>query len=148
METRGIAYEKSAGAVIFYQDTSKLLFLLLRYGKGHWDFPKGHIEDQEDEKDTVRREVREETGIEDIEILPDFRKTIQYKYRKDKLLVRKEVVFYLGRAKTLNVVLSPEHRDYAWLSYERALERLTFETARQTLIDAHKALAAKLGLQT
>lgn len=140
--------ERSAGAVIFYADSSGVEYLLLRYGKGHWDFPKGHIENKEAEMDTVKREVREETGLTDIEIMPGFRRTIGYMYRKNRTLVRKEVIFYLGRTRTKSVVLSHEHRDYAWLGYEKALERLTFETAKKTLMDAHKLLSSRPLLQT
>lgn len=144
----GRMVERSAGAVIFYLDNSGIEYLLLRYGKGHWDFPKGHIEDKEGELDTVKREVREETGLTDLEIMPGFRRIISYMYRKNRMLVWKEVVFYLGRTKSKSVVLSNEHRDYAWLGYEKALDRLTFDTARKTLIEAHKLLSNNPLLQT
>ena len=53
------------------------VYLLLRYPsvkpkKEYWDLPKGHMEKGEQEKDTVVREVREETGLEDIEIFDGF----------------------------------------------------------------------------
>jgi bis(5'-nucleosidyl)-tetraphosphatase len=140
--------ERSAGAVIFYVDPSGIEYLLLRYGKGHWDFPKGHIEDNEGELDTVVREVREETGLTDVVILPGFRRIVGYMYRKNRMLVRKEVVFYLGRTRTKSVVLSSEHRDYVWLAYEKALERLTFDTAKKTLMEAHRLLSSNPTLQT
>jgi 8-oxo-dGTP pyrophosphatase MutT (NUDIX family) len=42
-----------------------------KYGAGHWDFPKGHIEKNENEMAAVLREVKEETGIANIEIIND-----------------------------------------------------------------------------
>ena len=132
-------FERSAGAVLFYRDLV-IEYLLLRYGAGHWDFPKGEIEPGEGELETVRREVWEETGIRDIEIIPGFRKKIHYYYRKSGQLVRKTVVFYLARAPTKEVTLSYEHTGYVWLDYENALRRLTFKTAKETLREAHEFL--------
>jgi len=131
--------ETSAGAVLFYAD--KLIeYLLLHYEAGHWDFPKGAIEPGESEIDTVRREVWEETGIRDIEIIPGFRKVIQYFYRKSSQLVRKTVIFYLARSPTKEVTISYEHVGYVWLDYDNALRKLTFKTAKDTLMEAHNFL--------
>ena len=38
---------------------------------GAWLFPKGHPEDGEDDEATARREVAEETGLSDLELLGD-----------------------------------------------------------------------------
>lgn len=131
--------EISAGAVLFYMDEN-IEYLLLHYEAGHWDFPKGAIEAGESELETVKREVWEETGIKEIEILPGFRKTIQYFYRKSKQLVRKTVIFYLARTFTREVTLSYEHVGYMWLDYENAMKKLTYKTAKDTLKEAHEFL--------
>ncbi|MCL7402352.1 MAG: NUDIX domain-containing protein [Thaumarchaeota archaeon] len=133
--------QRSAGAVVFYLSESVIEYLLLHYEAGHWDFPKGAIEEGENELDTVRREVWEETGINNIEIVKDFRKEIEYFYRKLGELVRKRVVFYLARSNTKEVRLSYEHRGYIWLDYPKAMRKLTFRTARNVLEAAHTYLA-------
>ena len=81
--------EKSAGAVIFNKEDGKIYYLLLHYGKaspagggGHWDFSKGHPEEGEEEEETVKREVEEETGIKDIKIIDGFKEYIKYFFRK------------------------------------------------------------------
>ncbi|MCD6236174.1 MAG: NUDIX domain-containing protein [Thaumarchaeota archaeon] len=131
--------ETSAGAVLFYSN-ELIEYLLLHYEAGHWDFPKGAIEPGESELDTVRREVWEETGIKDIEIIPGFRRVIRYFYRKSRQLVRKTVILYLARSPTKDVTLSYEHVGYIWLDYENALRKLTFKTAKDTLREAHSFL--------
>jgi 8-oxo-dGTP pyrophosphatase MutT (NUDIX family) len=108
-------------------------YLLLHYTAGHWDFPKGNIEAGETEKQAATREIREETGITDIEFLDGFRMKIEYKYRHDKRLVQKEVVLFLARTRTRQVTLSHEHIGFAWRKYDDAMEQLTYPNATNLL---------------
>ena len=58
--------ETSCGVVLVNFGT----VLLLQYPQGHWDFPKGHVEDTDtDKKSTAARELREETGISEISFI-------------------------------------------------------------------------------
>ena len=130
--------EISAGAVIFRRADSKPVYLLLHYGSGHWDFVKGHIEDEEDEVSTVKREAAEETGITDPEVIPEFKERIRYFFKRGKTVVYKEVIFYLAETKQEKVKLSHEHIGHIWLNYEDALRQLTFENARNVLKKSHE----------
>jgi len=132
--------KKSAGAVIFNETLGERYYLLLLYDAGHWDFPKGGIEQGESELDAVIREVREETGITDLKLIEGFRQTISYQFKSTEGEINKTVVFYLGNTSTFKVTLSHEHRAYAWLKFEDALEQLTFDTARSVLKVAHRFL--------
>ena len=132
--------EKSAGAVTFYKEGSNIEFLLLHYGKGHWGFPKGHIEANESEEQAMLRELEEETGISDAKIIPNFREHITYFFMENGKKIRKHVVFFLVESKTKEVKLSFEHTDYAWLPYEKAIETLTFGNARKVLKKAYDFL--------
>ena len=132
--------ERSAGAVIFNENDGLTNFLLLNYPEGHWDFPKGNIETGELPLDTVRREVSEETGINNIRIFPSFKKKIVYYYRRNAGLVHKEVIYFLARTLTLDVTLSHEHTNYLWLDLEKALNKVTYRNSKSTLKDASKFL--------
>jgi bis(5'-nucleosidyl)-tetraphosphatase len=148
-----LAYEVSVGAVIFRKtDEGKIEYLLLRYPHGHWDYVKGHIEKGETQEDTLRRETLEESGLKDIEIVKGFRKYTRYYYtaKGTELIKRKKnnkgiwiyktVYFYLAQSHTFDVLISDEHIGYAWLSYEEASKKLTFEAARTILTQAQAFL--------
>ncbi len=132
--------EKSCGAVVFSTEDSKTKFLLLNYEAGHWDFVKGNVEPNESEKETVIRELREETGISDAQFVEGFKETIVYFYRRQGITVRKEVVFFLIEAYTEKVEISFEHVGYTWLDYQHAMEKLTFKNAKDVLQKAHDFL--------
>lgn len=133
--------EKSAGAVIFRKNDG-IKYLLLHYAGGHWDFVKGNVEEGEEEKATVAREIKEETGIEDINFIEDFKESINHFYKREKRLIYKEVVFYLVETSSAEgVKLSYEHVGYEWLGYEEAVQRLTYRNARNVLEKAHELLS-------
>lgn len=125
--------ERSAGAVLFSETNSGKIFLLLNYPSGHWDFVKGNIEEGETLKQTVVREIREETGIIDVEFIDGFEEKIEYHYQHDGDLVHKEVVFFLAKTKTIDVKISHEHLGFAWLSFDDALKKLTYKNAKNIM---------------
>ena len=131
--------EKSCGAIVFVKNV-EVNYLLLHYEAGHWDFVKGNVEPSESERDTVIRELREETGIVDAQFIDDFKEKIEYFYRRQGTTIHKEVVFFLIEARTEKVELSYEHVGYDWLDYQRAMEKLTFKNAKDMLQNAHEFL--------
>jgi bis(5'-nucleosidyl)-tetraphosphatase len=136
--------ERSAGAVIFsIKETKSISYLLLQYGAGHWDFPKGNIEDSEDESQAACREIREETGIENVEFLDGYKGKVEYYYRREHELVHKEVVFFLAKSDSQKVILSNEHIAYLWNNYDNALAKLTYKSAKDILVQAQNFLKAK-----
>ena len=130
--------EKSSGAIIFRKDKGERLYLLLHYEWGHWDFPKGHIEKGESLEETARREVKEETGIEDVEFVKGFKETIKYFYKRDNKNFVKTVVFFLAKTETKQVKISYEHKGFKWLPYDKALQQITFDNAKKILKKANQ----------
>lgn len=139
--------EKSVGAIVFRKEGDQTYYLLLHYLSGHWEFPKGHIEEGEDEITTAEREVEEETGLKDLRIIEGFREYRKYSFRSKYNLSEEEkkkapwifklVFFYLAETKTKEIKISSEHQGYKWLPYEEAFKRLTFKNAREILKKAN-----------
>ena len=141
--------EKSAGAVIFRKEGNKIYYLLLHYPRGarkpkpYWDLPKGHIEKGEKELDTVKREVREETGLKDIKFIENFKERIEYFFRREEKNISKFVTFYLAGTKEKDVKISSEHVGFMWLLYEKAMGKLTFKNAQKILQKANDFVSAE-----
>jgi 8-oxo-dGTP pyrophosphatase MutT (NUDIX family) len=131
--------EKSCGIVIFREENFRL-YLLLKYSNNYWGFAKGHVEEKENEIETALRETLEETGISDIKIVEGFRSSISYFFKKSGELILKESVFFLGKTSQKEVKLSSEHLDFAWLPYEQAREKLTYENTKKVLDEAEEFL--------
>ena len=136
--------ERSAGAVVFRRDGWPPFFLLLKYPAGHWDLPKGNIEEGEEPVDTTIREVREETGITDLEVIPGFKEEIEYFYRRDGKKVHKTVVFFLAETRTKEVTISFEHQAYGWFEFDEALKTVTYPNAKRLIKEGEEFIAAGL----
>ncbi|MBA4719008.1 MAG: NUDIX domain-containing protein [Nitrosopumilus sp.] len=136
--------ETSAGIVLFRKEGSKILFLLLHYPSGHWDFVKGKMEKGESTHETAIREAKEETGITDITFLENFEEWIKYEFQYQGELIRKKVVFFLAETKTKEVMISHEHLDYTWMDYNTSMEKTTFDNAKTVLTRAQVLLTKTL----
>jgi len=132
--------ETSAGIVLFRTEDKKILFLLLHYPSGHWDFVKGKMEKGETTHETAIRETMEETKIADIIFIEGFEEWINYDFQYKGELVHKKVVFFLAETKTKDVKISHEHLNHIWADYNKAIEKTTFDNAKTILIKAQSLL--------
>jgi len=146
--------EKSAGAIIYRMENGVPQYLLLHYapaepGKpGQWGFAKGHVEPGETDIETTKREVAEETGITDLNILPGFKQSEKYFFRKVYGLegearkkapwVFKLVTFFVAETKTKEIKISDEHIGYVWLPIEDAVKKTTFKNSKKLLKEANE----------
>jgi len=111
----------SAGVVVVRRDGDGWLFLLLRAYRS-WDFPKGMVEPGEEPHAAARREVREESTIDDLEF------TWGDVYRDTGPYTRNKVArYYLAQTRTARVTLpvnadigAPEHHEWRWVSFDAA----------------------------
>ena len=125
--------ETSCGVVLVNYGT----ILLLQYPQGHWDLPKGHVEDGDATKqETARRELEEETGITEIEFVNGFEEKTNYSFKHKGKRTQKQVYWYFATTEKITVKLSKEHRDYMWFDWELALDMATHEETKQVISQA------------
>jgi bis(5'-nucleosidyl)-tetraphosphatase len=138
-----VRQEHSAGVLLFRNAQDQRLWLLLDYGK-HWDYAKGHLEEGETAWQAAVREVREETGIKQIDRVGKFEQDMHYVfYSPKKGRIHKRVTYFVGRTRTETVGLSDEHTGYAWLPFAEAIVKLTYENAREILRAAEDYVNAR-----
>ena len=112
----------SAGVVVVRRGPTGWLFLMLRAYR-NWDFPKGVVDPGEEPLAAARREVREETLINDLQFTwgEEYRETAPYSNNK---IAR----YYLAETSTESVTLPvspelgrPEHNEARWVDLAGAL---------------------------
>lgn len=117
-------YEKSCGCIII--EDGKVL--LVKQTKGHWGFPKGHVEADETEMETAIREVKEETNI-DVEVEENKRYTMRYVTDKGNM---KESVYFVARKVDGEIKAQECEIDgIEWLYFRKALERIMYDDCRE-----------------
>jgi 8-oxo-dGTP diphosphatase len=105
----------SSGRILLVKRSDKANYL-----PGIWEDMGGRIKHFEEPEEALRREVREETGLE-IEILKPL--AVFHDYYGDKTAENELLIItYWCKAKSDQVVLSEEHTEYRWVSPEKALE--------------------------
>lgn len=139
--------EKSCGVVPFREEDGEILYLVISSAvtkREHWEFPKGGVEEGEREVETALRELREETGVSDVELLPGYREPIRYIYRRAEGLVFKQVVYFIGRVNDPHVIPRREEvKDYRWATYDEARKLLRHGNARELLFRCHAFITGK-----
>jgi 8-oxo-dGTP diphosphatase len=110
--------EISCGAVVFHDGK----VLIIKSPRGIWNIPKGHITNCESAIDCLRRELREETGINDFSFIADSYFSTTY-YNKE-FGVKKTVNVFVIETSSEDVVLTEECVDYRWVPINEVREIL------------------------
>jgi len=121
------ATEQSFGIVPIFKKDNEVWILLIQHNAGHWAFPKGHAELGETELQTARRELLEETGIEDVLIItsPVFEE--RYRISRKGSWREKTVRYWIGYVRDPNVhPQESEVRDYRWATLAETRTMITY----------------------
>lgn len=133
--------EDSAGGVVIRRTSSGPLFLLIRDPYHNWGLPKGHVEPGETAESAARREVAEETGLAELELIDDVA-TIDWFFQDRRERVHKFCRFFLFGSDAGEP--RPETREgiseCVWLPFAEAVERITYDNAREVLREAGRKL--------
>lgn len=125
--------EKSCGAVVFTYEGNTRKYLIIKSVEGICGFAKGHVENDETEIETARREILEETGVS-VEFIEGFRHREAYTFFRENVRIDKEVVYFLCEYE--GQIPTPQESEISEiyiLDYEAAVEKLRFDSAKQIL---------------
>ncbi len=125
-----VVREPTAGGVIFRRSakSKEVEILLIQDAKNRWTIPKGHIEEGENAKQTAEREIREETGLQEMKVLNWLGK-INFRYRRQQSLVLMTTEIFLVQALGDTDNLKPEDwmNGIKWFSTADALDKIEYD---------------------
>lgn len=136
-------YEKSCGAVVFRKVKDILYVLTINFDYKMldiWGFPKGHVENGENEIQAACREVKEETFV-DIKVIPGFEEFTKFKLI-DRSTIRNRIVkYFIGKPLSTKIKIeSNKLKSVRWTQVDHAKELLTFKCDKIVLEKAYNFL--------
>ena len=137
-----IVREPTAGGVIFRRNQkNEIEILLIQDSKDRWTIPKGHIEEGETAQETARREIGEEAGLKQVEILGWLGK-INFRYRRiDKLVLMTTQVYLVKALGDTNAIQKEDWmNDIKWFSFAEALDVIEYEDIGKLILLAMKKI--------
>lgn len=137
-----VVHETTSGGIIFRRDKdNKLEVLLIKDAKHRWTIPKGHVEPGEEPGATAEREIREETGLQDMEVFFWLGK-VNFRYRRAHTLVLMTMNIYLVEGQGDTDKLEPEDwlTDIKWMPAAEAVELIAYDDIGKLILLAMKKI--------
>lgn len=134
-----VVREPTAGGIVYrrHPKNGQIQLLLIQDAKDRWTIPKGHIEEGEDSRATAVREIGEETGLKQVEIISWLGK-INFRYRRQTSLVLMTTEIFLVRAFGDTDSLKAEDwmNGIGWFDSGEALDKIEYEDIGKLMLVA------------
>lgn len=136
-----IVEEKSFGMIpVFKKSEGGFLFCVIERQGVDWSIPKGKPNAGESEEETARRELQEETGITEIELVPDIAFHQKFDFEHEGIKYHKTVKYFLAFVSNINTKIPEEFKkevsDIKWLPFEEAKAIISYDNAKVILDQA------------
>ncbi len=136
-----IVREPTAGGIVFRHGEKGVEILLIQDAKDRWTIPKGHIEEGETAQQTAKREIGEEAGLKEVDVLGWLGK-IHFRYRRIDKLVLMTTQIYLVRAMgdTNDIQKEEWMNGIKWFGFHDALDAIEYEDIGKLMLLAMKRI--------
>ena len=138
-----VVRETTSGGIVFRRETKtgNVQILLIQDAKNRWTIPKGHVEPGEEPKGTAEREIREETGLQDMRVYSWLGK-VNFRYRREHTLVLMTMHIYLVEGLGDSNKLKPEDwlNDIKWLSANEAVDKIAYDDIGKLILIGMKKI--------
>lgn len=138
-----VVHETTSGGIVFRRDATskKLEILLIQDAKNRWTIPKGHVEPNEEPKQTAEREIREETGLQEMKVMNWLGK-VNFRYRRNHTLVLMTMHIYLvqGLGDTNKLTAEDWMNGIEWLPAHEAIDKIAYEDIGKLILIGMKKI--------
>ena len=137
-----VVRETTSGGIVFRRDPNNALqILLIQDAKNRWTIPKGHVEPGEEPKQTAEREIREETGLQEMKVYSWLGK-VNFRYRRVHTLVLMTMHIYLveGRGDTDKLQGEDWLTGIKWLPATEAVDKIAYDDIGKLILVGMKKI--------
>lgn len=137
-----VVKETTSGGIVFRRRNSGVEILLIKDAKNRWTIPKGHVEPGEEIGATAEREIREETGLAEMEVYSELGK-VNFRYRRLDTLVLMTMHIWLVEARGDSDKLDPEEYYAAgtkWFPALTAVDKIAYDDIGKLILLAMKKI--------
>lgn len=137
-----VVRETTSGGVVFRRNAKGgVEILLIQDAKNRWTIPKGHVEPGEEPKQTAEREIREETGLQEMRVYSWLGK-VNFRYRREHTLVLMTMHIYLVEGRGDTDKLQPEDwlNGIKWLAANDAVDKIAYDDIGKLILVGMKKI--------
>ena len=123
----------SAGAIILREIEGELKIALAHHQRTEkaWVIPKGHVEECETIEEAALREIHEETGLDNIQLIKHLGSFVRKSIKSNDDIIQKTIHFFLAYALENRQHTAPTDllfTEVGWFEPAEAIELLPYES--------------------